>query len=69
MKPGQFIHMLLEDVNESVITKLNTLGYLAMFNLFQHENKMSVLHYNIQRLADKDDILIKSKDELLFQAG
>lgn len=39
---------------------------LCAFSLLPHENKLSVLHFSVQRCGSYDG-LIKSKDELIFQ--
>lgn len=59
------------DVDESQLSTIqqsfqNKGSLLTMFSLLQHENKLSVLHFTIQRTDNYQDV-IKSKDELLFQ--
>lgn len=69
VEAGQHVSIELEGIAaEKVQEQLQLRGYLTAFNLFPHENKLSVLHFNIQRVAGYEEP-IKSKDPLLFVAG
>lgn len=39
---------------------------VSAFSLLQHENKLSVLHFSLQRCGEYDGP-IRCKDELIFQ--
>lgn len=52
------IHQQLHDMESS--------GYMCLFSLLQHEYKLSVLHFTVQRAGDVERI-IKSKDQLIFE--
>jgi 40S ribosome biogenesis protein Tsr1 and BMS1 C-terminal len=53
---------------ETAIQKIIQYGYLAVFSLLKHENKLSVMHCNVQRNdLTGDSSIIKSKEELYFQ--
>jgi 40S ribosome biogenesis protein Tsr1 and BMS1 C-terminal len=68
---GQFVTMEIEfssQASESAIRKITESGYLAIFSLLKHENKLSVMHCNVQRNdLTGDTSIIKSKEELYFQ--
>ena len=48
-------------------------GHVSVFGLLPHENQMSVLHFNCQRVlrsqghAAVNDSVVKSKDTILVQ--
>jgi pre-rRNA-processing protein TSR1 len=52
------LHQKLEEVQTS--------GYLCLFSLLQHEYKLSLLHFTLQRSGDTERV-IKSKDQLIFE--
>jgi hypothetical protein len=54
---------------ELVTSKVKSVGYLTLFGLFKHENKLSVVHFNVQKLgnAENEENILKSKDVFLFQ--
>ncbi len=68
IRAGQYVHFQLEDVPAEVVGRLQQFGYLALFGMHQHENKLSVLHFSVTRCPENEE-LIRSKDPLLFQAG
>ena len=50
--------------------KLKEMGYLSIFSLLKHENKLSVMHCNVQRNEQAGDTtVIRSKEELFFQVS
>ena len=70
---GQFLTIDVEfeesssNAIETCMNKIQEAGYLAVFSLLKHENKLSVVHCNVCRTEEKSEEVIKSKDELLFQ--
>ena len=48
------------------LEEVQTSGYLCLFSLLQHEYKLSLLHFTIQRSGDTDRV-IKAKDQLIFE--
>jgi hypothetical protein len=68
IRAGQYVHFQLEDVSAEVVARLQQFGYLALFGMHQHENKLSVMHFSVTRCPENQE-LIRSKDPLLFQAG
>ena len=68
---GQFVTMEIEftvDGVQSAFQKIESVGYLALFSLLKHENKLSIMHCNVQRNEIAGDTsIIKSKEELFFQ--
>ena len=68
---GQYVTLRIEFPFESceiAQNKLNEIGYLSIFALLKHENKLSVMHCNVQRNEQGGDTsIIKSKEELFFQ--
>jgi pre-rRNA-processing protein TSR1 len=69
---GQYVRIYLDNIENIPDDIVNKVSYfwrsLTMFSLMPHENKLSVLNYNIQRVDNTEDV-IKSKDELLFLSG
>jgi hypothetical protein len=57
--PISELQQKLEEVQTSA-------GYLCLFSLLQHEYKLSLLHFTIQRSGDIERV-IKSKDQLIFE--
>jgi pre-rRNA-processing protein TSR1 len=69
---GQYVRIYLDNIENIPEDIVNKVSYfwrsLTLFSLMPHENKLSVLNYNIQRVDNAEDV-IKSKDELLFLSG
>lgn len=66
--------MELECVSSaSVVSRMAEYGHVSVFGLLPHENQMSVLHFNCQRVlrsqghAAVNDSVVKSKDTILVQ--
>ena len=52
----------------SAVQKIRSTGSLGVFSLLKHENKLSIMHCNVQRNEMAGDTsIIKSKEELYFQ--
>ncbi|KAB5557761.1 hypothetical protein DKX38_008670 [Salix brachista] len=68
---GQYVRLHIKEVPTPVASKLcllvKTVPIIAS-GLFQHESKMSVLHFSIKK-HDTYDAPIKSKEELVFHVG
>jgi len=65
---GQYVQLVVSGLSSEMSRRLSDLKHVAIFALHRHENRLSVLHFNIRRVSGYDDI-IKSKDELIFHAG
>jgi len=68
VRPGQYVSIVIDQVPTSVALKAQQCGYLVLFSLLTHENKLSVLHFNVQRCGSYAEP-IKSKERLIFHAG
>lgn len=68
VRPGQYISIVIGEVPASVASRAQKFGYLLLFSLLTHENKLSVLHFNVQRCSSYSDP-IKSKERLIMHAG
>lgn len=68
IQAGQYISLELEDVPALVVQRLRQYGFLLCYALYAHEQKMSVLHFHVQKHASYTEP-IKSKDELLFMVS
>lgn len=68
---GQYVTIDIEYSTEhanAAMQKLRSNGSLAVFSLLKHENKLSIMHCNVQRNEMAGDTsIIKSKEELYFQ--
>lgn len=68
---GQYVTIDIEYSTEhanAAMQKLKSTGNLAVFSLLKHENKLSIMHCNVQRNEMAGDTsIIKSKEELYFQ--
>jgi 40S ribosome biogenesis protein Tsr1 and BMS1 C-terminal len=68
---GQYVTIDIEYSTEhasAAMQKLKSTGSLAVFSLLKHENKLSIMHCNVQRNEMAGDTsIIKSKEELYFQ--
>jgi pre-rRNA-processing protein TSR1 len=67
-KSGQYLYITLTDIPAGVIEKIRADGYLTMFSLLANENKLSILHFTVQRTDGNQD-LIKSKDNMFIYTG
>jgi len=70
---GQYVTMDIEFTlphtdGISTIKKIKDSKILILFSLLKHENKLSVMHCQVQR-NEADKTIIKSKEELYFQIG
>lgn len=65
---GQFMYIIIKDLSPNIIERLANDGFLSFFSLLTHENKLSVLHFSLQRTSNYNDP-IKSKEDMIFQAG
>ena len=68
IKTGQYVYITVTDVPIGAADKLAADKYLMLSSLLTHENKLSVLHFTIQRHAGCQDI-VKAKDKMLIVAG
>ena len=68
VKSGQYVYITLTDVPIGAAHKFEADKYLLLSSLLTHENKLSVLHFTIQRHAGCQD-LVKAKDKMLIYAG
>jgi pre-rRNA-processing protein TSR1 len=68
VKSGQYVYVTITDVPAGVVDKIRLDGYLTLFSLLTHENKLSILHFTIQRNVGNQD-LIKSKDIMYIYTG
>ena len=71
---GQYIRLELECVSSApFLSRMQEYGHVSVFSLLPHENQMSVLHFNCQRVlrgqvnCAVNDAVIKSKDTILVQ--
>ena len=65
---GQYVSITMSDVPPAVVEAYRVQGFLALFSLLPHENKLSVLHCAVERREGYDDP-IKCKENLTFQVG
>jgi len=68
VRPGQYMSIVIGEVPVSVALRAQRCGYLLLFSLLTHENKLSVVHFNVQRCSSYMDP-IKSKERLIMHAG
>jgi pre-rRNA-processing protein TSR1 len=73
IKSGSYVELIIRECPSDVCSKVQMGQHISIYGLHPHENKLSVLHFNIQRCKSEgemcEDDVIKSKDELIFQAG
>jgi hypothetical protein len=62
---GQYVTLVLTGVPLRAVQRLAEGRLFTWFSLFEHEMKVSVLNFNIQRI-DGSDEPIKSKQEVIF---
>jgi pre-rRNA-processing protein TSR1 len=65
---GQFMYIIIKDLSANIIEILARDGFLTFFSLLTHENKLSVLHFSLQRTSNYEEP-IKSKEDMIFQTG
>jgi hypothetical protein len=65
---GQYLCIELEDVPLLVAERLRQYGFLLAYALYAHEQKLSVLHFHVQKYGAYTEPL-KSKDEVLFMVS
>jgi pre-rRNA-processing protein TSR1 len=65
---GQYVSIVLGNVSPDIVEAYRVQGFVALFSLLPHENKLSVLHFTVER-RDGYDEPIKSKEALTFQVG
>ncbi len=68
---GTYVILELDGLSVSAIEELHRRSVVTWFSLLRHENKLSVLNFNIKRVNDDDEdpeniTPIKSKQELVF---
>lgn len=67
VRSGHYIEMVVDGVDAAAAaSRWQQLGYLTVFSLLPHEQKLSVLHFNVQLLPSVTEP-VKSKETLLFQ--
>ena len=66
--PGQYVHLVVDGLSEAQTQQLAQMKSAAVFALHQHENRLSVLHFNLRRCGGFQEP-IKAKEPLVFQAG
>ncbi|OIV97573.1 hypothetical protein TanjilG_12330 [Lupinus angustifolius] len=68
---GSYARLHIKEVPNAVASKLSVLGKtipITACGLFQHESKISVLHFSVKK-HETYDAPIKSKEELIFHVG
>ena len=65
---GQYVHLVVDGLSAENAQKLCNMGHALIFGLHRHENRLSVLHFNIRRVPGYNEP-IKSKEKLIFHAG
>ena len=65
---GQYVYLVVDGLSAASAERLSTMGHAMLFALHRHENRLSVLHFNLRRLPGYEEP-IKSKDTLIFSAG
>ena len=69
IKSGTYIEVVLKNVPKATtFMRISQQQPLVIFSMLGHENKVSVVHYSIQRTPNYDGV-IKSKDNLIFMSG
>lgn len=66
--PGQYVHLVVDGLSVVQAQQLAQMKSAAVFALHQHENRLSVLHFNLRRCGGFQEP-IKAKEPLVFQAG
>ena len=65
---GQYVTLVLTGVPLQAVQRVAEGRLFTWFSLFEHEMKVSVLNFNIQRI-DGSDEPIKSKQEVIFMVS
>jgi len=65
---GYYVEIVIKSISKDDSKIINDTFPLYIFSMLPHENKVSVIHYNIQRNTNSQEV-IKSKDELIFMSG
>lgn len=66
---GQYVTISVSSLSAAeAVQAFQSRGFLGVFSLLPHENKLSVLHCTLQRCEGYDEP-IKCKEELIFQVG
>ena len=69
IKSGSYVEIVLKNVpRDATLMRITNQQPLVIFSMLAHENKVSVVHFTIQRTENYDGI-IKSKDSLVFMSG
>jgi pre-rRNA-processing protein TSR1 len=67
--PGTYVTLVLADVEEAVLSSYPAHSPLVLSTLMAHENKMSVMHFLVQKSTATCDDTIQSKDNLDICCG
>lgn len=67
VSPGEYVTIEVASVPVAFLQR-NPLSPLVIYNLLQHENKMSVIHFQLKMHAH-NTVPIKSKEKLIFSTG
>lgn len=67
-EPNQLVEIVLKDCVDQIWHRFQDTKLLILTSLLPHENKLSVLHFSLQR-QNNNGVVIQSKDPLLFQVG
>ncbi|GAA6049888.1 hypothetical protein JCM3770_004232 [Rhodotorula araucariae] len=67
-EPGTRVIVHVANVPRRVIDEHNPLNPFALFGLFKHEHKYSIMHFTVQRNTENSDT-VRSKDPLVLQQG
>jgi pre-rRNA-processing protein TSR1 len=65
---GRFVEIVLRRVPQTFIHAFQRQVPVSLFSILPHEEKMSIVHYNIQRCPEYQGT-IRSKDPLIFVSG
>lgn len=68
IRADQIISIELTEVSNEVRRSLEQQKFLTLFSLYQHETKLSVMHFTVKKVLD-DTIKVRSKELLLFHTG
>lgn len=70
IRSDQYITIELDQVPLATLQQhLQQYQMLSLFNLFRHECKTSVVHFNLHRVPGMEDIKVKSKAPLLIHVS
>jgi pre-rRNA-processing protein TSR1 len=65
---GQYVTLVVKDVNRQELLKHKTNNPLVLSGLFLHENRMSVVHFNVRKSSSFEGV-VKSKDAMEIHCG